>query len=88
MIIKYMDEKNKKINLKEIDINNFNNLSQIYSFTTENIAGYFEYLDFTNKNVLTVAASGDHIINAFYKGAEEVYGFDINYLALIFTELK
>ena len=88
MIIKYMNRKKKKINLKEIDINNFNNLSPIYSFTTENIAGYFEYLDFTNKNVLTVAASGDHIINAFYKGAEEVYGFDINYLALIFTELK
>lgn len=88
MIIKYMIEKKQKINLKEIDINNFNNLSPIYSFTTENIVGYFEYLDFTNKNVLTVAASGDHIINAFYKGAKEVYGFDINYLALIFTELK
>lgn len=88
MIIKYMNEKKQKINLKEIDINNFNNLSPIYSFTTENIAGYFEYFDFTNKNVLTVAASGDHIINAFYKGAKEVYGFDINYLALIFTELK
>ena len=88
MIIKYLNKKEQKINLKEIDINNFNNLSQIYSFTTENIAGYFEYLDFTNKNVLTVAASGDHIINAFYKGAKEVYGFDINYLALIFTELK
>ena len=88
MIIKYMNRKKQEINLKEIDINNFNNLSPIYSFTTENIAGYFEYLDFTNKNVLTVAASGDHIINAFYKGAKEVYGFDINYLALIFTELK
>ena len=88
MKIKYMNKKNKKINLKEIDISNFNNLSPIYSFTTENIVGYFEYLDFTNKNVLTVAASGDHIINAFYKGAKEVYGFDINYLALIFTELK
>lgn len=88
MKIKYMNKKNKKINLKEIDISNFNNLSPIYSFTTENIAGYFKYLDFTNKNILTVAASGDHIINAFYKGAKEVYGFDINYLALIFTELK
>ena len=88
MIIKYLNNKEQKINLKEIDINNFNNLSPIYSFTTENIAGYFEYLDFTNKNILTAAASGDHIINAFYKGAKEVYGFDINYLALIFTELK
>jgi len=88
MIIKYINEKEQELNLKEIDINNFNNLSQIYSFTTENIAGYFEYLDFTNKNVLTVAASGDHIINAVYKGAKEVYAFDINYLALIFTHLK
>lgn len=88
MIIKYMNVKKQKINLKEIDINNFNNLSQIYSFTTENITGYFEYLKFKNKNILTVSASGDHIINAFYKGAKEVYGFDINYLALIYTELK
>lgn len=88
MIIKYIHEKEQKLNLKEIDINNFNSLSQIYSFTTENIGGYFEYLDFTNKNILTVAASGDHIINAFYKGAKQIYGFDINYLALIFTELK
>lgn len=88
MIIKYKDEKEQELNLKEIDINNFNNLSQIYSFTTENISGYFEYLDFTNKNVLTVAASGDHIINAIYKGAKQVYAFDINYLALIFTHLK
>jgi len=88
MIIKYIKEKNLKFSLNDIDTNNFNNLSQIYSFTTENIAGYFERLDFSDKNILTVSASGDHIINAFYKGAKQVYGFDINYLALIFTELK
>lgn len=88
MIIKYIDERKPKLDLKEIDINNFNSLSQIYSFTTENIAGYFKHLQFTNKNILTVAASGDHIINAFYQDAKQVYGFDINYLALIFTELK
>lgn len=88
MMIKYINETDQKFHLQDIDINKFNKLSQIYSFTTENIAGYFEYLDFTNKNVLTIAASGDHIINAFYKGAKIVTGFDINYLALIFTELK
>lgn len=88
MIIKYINEKKQKLDLKEIDVNNFNKLSKIYSFTTENIAGYFEYLDFKNKNVLTVSASGDHIINAFYEGAQKVYAFDINYLALIFTHLK
>ena len=88
MIIKYVNQMKKKLDLKEIDMNNFNSLSQIYSFTTENIAGYFEQLQFMNKDVLTVAASGDHIINALYKGARTVIGFDINYLALIFTELK
>ena len=37
MIIKYKNEKEQELNLKEIDMNNFNNLSQIYSFTTEKI---------------------------------------------------
>lgn len=88
MIIKYINSINKKINLQEIDIKNFSSLSQIYSFTTENISGYFEHLDFTDKNVLTVCASGDHIINSFYSGAKVVVGFDINYLSLIYAELK
>lgn len=88
MLIKYLDEKERNIDIKDIDIENFSDLSQIYSFTTENISGYFEYLDFKDKDILTVVASGDHIINAFYKGAKKVVGFDINYLALIYTELK
>lgn len=87
MNIKYINDK-VKINLDKIDTENFNNLSQIYSFTTENISGYFKRLEFSNRNVLTVAASGDHIINAIYCGAKKVVGFDVNYLALIFTELK
>lgn len=88
MNIKYINKQQRKFKLENIDINNFSDLSQIYSFTTENIAGYFPYLNFEDKDILTVSASGDHIINAFYKGAKSVIGFDINYLALIFTELK
>lgn len=88
MLIKYINEKERKLNIEDIDIDNFSDLSQIYSFTTENISGYFEYIDFKDKDILPVAASGDHIINAFYKGAKKVFGFDINYLALIYTELK
>lgn len=88
MNIKYLSEQSSNFDVRKIDIKNFNRLSRIYSFTTENIAGYFRFLDFTNKNVLTVAGSGDHVINAFYGGAKSVLGFDINYLALIFTELK
>lgn len=86
MNIRYINK--CEINLENLDTENFNNLSKIYSFTTENISGYFEKLDFLNKNVLAVAASGDHIINAIYCGAKSVIGFDVNYLALIFTELK
>ena len=88
MIIKYINEEKVKFDLEDIDINNFNSLSKIYSFTTENIVGYYELLDLKNKNILTVAGSGDHIINAFFRGANIVSGFDINYLALIYTELK
>ena len=84
MNIKYANP--KSVNLIEFNSEKFASISKIYSFTTENISGYFNYLD--NKNVLTVSASGDHIINAFYKGARSVTGFDINYLALVFTELK
>ncbi len=86
MNIKYANP--KQVNLIEFNSEKFASISKIYSFTTENISGYFNYLDFKNKNILTVSASGDHIINAFYKGAISVTGFDINYLALVFTELK
>ncbi len=86
MNIKYINK--IKVDLKDLDTENFNNLSKVYSFTTENISGYFKSIDFVNKNVLTVAASGDHIINAIYCGAKKIVGFDMNYLALIFTELK
>jgi hypothetical protein len=30
---------------------------QLYSFTTENIKGYYEQLDFNNKETLTICAS-------------------------------
>lgn len=88
MRIKYRNEKEINFDIEHIDKMHFNHLSYIYSFTTENIAGYYPCLDFENKSILTVASSGDHIINAFYKGAKKVSGFDINYLALVFTELK
>lgn len=36
----------------------------VYPFTTENIAGYMEDLDLSNKKIITVTSSSDHIINA------------------------
>ena len=60
----------------------------IYPFCTENIAGYFEKLDFKDKKVLTVASSGDHVFNSILRGAKEIEVFDINRLTSYYIELK
>ncbi len=66
----------------------FSKYSQIYSFATENIAGYFPKLGLNGKRVLTVSGSGDHIINAYLYGARKVDSFDINMLSSAITDLK
>lgn len=60
----------------------------LYPFTNENIGGYYNRLDFENKNVLTVTSSGDHILNAILLGANEINAFDINPLAKYYVALK
>lgn len=60
----------------------------IYLFTTENIAGYMNELDLTNKKIITVTGSSDHIINAIFKGCLDITTFDINPLAKYYMDLK
>lgn len=60
----------------------------LYSFTTENIAGYIEDFDCKNKSILTVWWSGDHIFNAYLYGAKDVTWIDKNIFAKYFAELK
>ena len=62
--------------------------SKVYPFTTENQSGYMHNLNFEGKTVLTIIGSGDHLLNSLFFGAREVVGFDINYLAILFGELK
>ena len=62
--------------------------SSIYSFTTENIAGYMYELDLSNKSVITVTGSSDHIINAILKGCTDITTFDINPLSKYYMDLK
>ncbi len=62
--------------------------SSIYPFTTENIAGYMNELDFTNKKIITVTGSSDHIINAILKGCTDITTFDINPLTEYYLHLK
>lgn len=60
----------------------------IYPFTTENIAGYMDKLNLSNKKIITTTASGDHILNSIVKGCTDITAFDINPLAKKYAELK
>ena len=62
--------------------------SRIYSFATENVAGYIDYFDFENKSLLTVGSSGDQVLNAFYNGARDITLFDINEYAKYYVYLS
>ena len=62
--------------------------NSIYLFTTENIAGYMDELDLTNKKVITVTGSSDHLINAILKGCIDITTFDINPLVKYYLDLK
>lgn len=83
-----MNDIKKAINLKLSSNKKYKKYCKLYSFTTENISGYYIFLDFKRKDVLTVCASGDHAINALLKGANIVDTFDINKLSNYFSELK
>lgn len=66
----------------------FGPYSKMYSMTTENISGFLNNLDLKDKNVLTVAGSGDQRINAYMLGAKNVTCFDINPLTKLQLNLK
>ena len=62
--------------------------NSIYPFTSENIAGYMKGLDLTDKKVITVTGSTDHILNSILQGATEITTFDINPLTKPYMDLK
>ena len=66
----------------------YSEMSPVYVFATENIGDYVQHLDLEGKDVLTVGASGDHMIAAYGAGAKLVHNFDINRLARSMAELK
>lgn len=62
--------------------------NSIYLFTTENIKGYMQDLDLTNKKIITVTGSSDHILNAILKGSTSITTFDVNPLTKFYMDLK
>lgn len=66
----------------------FGKYSRIYFHTTENIIGFLRCFDLKDKDILTVAGSGDQMLNAYLMGAKNVTCFDINPLAFAQVQLK
>lgn len=84
-IIQNVDQilkKNGKLN------SDFGELSKIYLMTTENIRAFLEKYNLQDKEILTVAGSGDQMLNAYLMGAKNVTCFDINPLAFYQVKLK
>lgn len=59
-----------------------------YLFGTENQQGIDSILKYKDKDILTVASSGDQYLGAVYYGARNVDIFDINRLSYYITYLK
>jgi len=68
--------------------NDFEKFCRMYIMTTENIREFLTLYDLHDKDVLSVAGSGDQILNAYALGAKSVTLFDINPLAFAQAKLK
>ena len=66
----------------------FGKYSKLYLMTTENIAGILNNVTTSGKKVLTVAGSGDHVLESVLHGAEDITCFDINPFSFNQVDLK
>lgn len=62
--------------------------SPMYIYATEMVSSYYSRVGLGGKRVLSIVGSGDQIINAYFFGAKEVIGFDINKHAFFVLNLK
>lgn len=60
----------------------------IYPFTTENLSGYMNRINFKDKKVLTVGSSADQILNTFLLGCKDITLIDINPFVKYYFDLK
>lgn len=72
---------------KEESITGFSSVGEVYKWTNEFLDIYPKN-DLENKKVLTVTGSGDHALDAIYKGAKEIDSIDINIFAKYVSALK
>lgn len=62
--------------------------SPMYIYATERVSKYYSLLSMKNKRVLSIVGSGDQVINAYFFGAKEVVGFDINKRSFFILDIK
>lgn len=75
--------------MKIIDSKNYDNqFDCLYPFCNENIGELFSYFDFRDKNVLSVLASSDQILDMHLRGAKNITTFDINWMTKYYYYLK
>ena len=68
-------------------LTNFGKYDDVYFWTNEQLSKYKVY-DLSNKNVLTITSSGDHMLYAILNNAKEVDCFDVNFLCKFLATLK
>lgn len=66
----------------------YSNYCTSFIFGTENQEGINSVIDYNNKDVLTVASSGDQYLGALYYGAKKIDLYDINRLTKYVSYLK
>lgn len=85
---KDIEEASKLIKYNPFYYPKFSKYSSIYPFTNENISSYFNLLNINNKDVLTVAGSGDHFLELLMRDCKQIQIFDINILTKYYINLK
>lgn len=85
--LKYEQLLLKKVNTEESEYTGFLTLEPTYTWSNENLFLYSKD-DFTNKNILSVTASGDQIINVILNNGTKIDAFDINLYSRYFVALK
>lgn len=68
--------------------NSYPNYGKIYYRTNEDLVNTVLNVDFKDKEVLSVLASGDHVLTARFLDAKRVDAFDINRLTLYYFYLR
>lgn len=69
--------------------NTFHSYCPFYVYTTEDIKSSLSTTNYNeNDKILTVMASGDHLLNYLLQGARDIDTFDINKVTKYYFELK